>query len=518
MPAARPPWVSGMARRPWPMSPGISTRLLATQSDQRLLALAREGHERAFEALVLRYRRALLAYCRRLSLPEARVEDVLQQALLKTWIALRDGAEVRDIKAWLYRVVHNTAINAVRDAARERDRLADPTLRVGVSPGDLERGLIVREALSEVAALPELQREVIVRTAVGGHSHEQVASDLGITDGAVRGLLYRARATLRTAATALTPPPLLGWIAGRAQQASSSAPVPAPEALGGLAVGGGAAGFGGLSGGLGGGVGGLLVKGGAVALTAGTLITGAVVHLQGSTPRHAPAPELVASARDSGATSEATAGRRIRPVGATADPGARAGGAARRRGRHAEASGKPAARSDAPRLVKTYIAKHPATQAPGATPESATPAPTHTTLTYTRTSTPGTPSGGAGEATPAGQGTAATGSSSPTGSTANSGTPSGESASGSGASEAAKPTGGSGEKSGSTSPAGGSSGSGSGSSGSSPSGSESGSGDGSGSGSGANGSGEPQSASGSEGGLVGAVVHEVGGVLEKVLR
>lgn len=221
------------------MSPGIPTRLLATQSDERLLALVREGHERAFEALVHRYRRPLLSYCRRLSIPEARVEDVLQQALLKIWIALRGGSEVRDLKAWMYRVVHNTAINSVRDAVHDRERLADPTLRLGVGQADLERGLVMREALAEVAALPDLQREVIVRTAVGGDSHEQVASDLGITDGAVRGLLYRARATLRTATTALTPPPLITWLAGRADQGG-----PAPERLGELAAGGGAAGLG----------------------------------------------------------------------------------------------------------------------------------------------------------------------------------------------------------------------------------------------------------------------------------
>src|SRR4051794_23653518 len=42
------------------MSPRIPIRLLAAQSDQRLAALVRDGHERAFEALVQRYRRPLL--------------------------------------------------------------------------------------------------------------------------------------------------------------------------------------------------------------------------------------------------------------------------------------------------------------------------------------------------------------------------------------------------------------------------------------------------------------------------
>lgn len=50
------------------MSPRISIRLLAAQSDQRLVALVKEGHERAFEALVQRYRRPLLRYCRRFAI------------------------------------------------------------------------------------------------------------------------------------------------------------------------------------------------------------------------------------------------------------------------------------------------------------------------------------------------------------------------------------------------------------------------------------------------------------------
>jgi RNA polymerase sigma factor (sigma-70 family) len=255
----------------------------------------RDGHERAFEALVNRYRRPLLGYCRRLSLSEARAEDVLQQALLKTWIALRDGAEVRDIKAWLYRVVHNTAVNAVRDAAHDRERLADPTLRAGIGQADLERGLVMREALAEVAALPRLQREAIVRTAVGGHSHEQVASDLGITDGAVRGLLYRARATLRTATTAVTPVSWLSWFAGRAEQSA-----PASERLSELAAGGGTAGLGGL-----------LLKGTVVAVTAGTLLTGAaVVRLQAHHAHHKGAAATSphgASAAVRGTRTQATA-------------------------------------------------------------------------------------------------------------------------------------------------------------------------------------------------------------------
>ncbi|HST33123.1 MAG TPA: RNA polymerase sigma factor [Solirubrobacteraceae bacterium] len=246
------------------MSPRISIRLLATQSDQRLVALAREGHERAFEALVHRYRRPLLRYARRMRLSEARAEDVLQQSFMQSWIALSGGASVNDVRSWLYRIVHNVAVNAMRGPAGEAhgeltQAVEDRAGLAGVS--NLERTIAMRDALSDVAALPRMQQQAIFLTAVDGQSHDEVAGVLGISEGALRGLLYRARSTLRSAAAALTPPPLLAWAS-----AGASSGGPSAERLAELSAGGGAAGLAGL-----------LFKGAVVAVTAGAVATGTSV-------------------------------------------------------------------------------------------------------------------------------------------------------------------------------------------------------------------------------------------------
>lgn len=238
------------------MSPSITFPLLRTQSDARLLALARGGQERAFEALVQRYRKPLLAYCRRLLLPEARAEDALQQGLMQAWIALSAGSEVRDPKAWLYRIVHNTAISALRRSGYDYVELDESLHGADAPETDLERRIAVRETLAGIAALPEAQRDVLLRTAVQGQSHEQVAAALGLSDGAVRGLIYRARATLRAAATAVTPPQLVLWAARAAESGSH---LQTAEVAGG-------AGSAGMLG--------LLLKGGAVVVSAGVLATG----------------------------------------------------------------------------------------------------------------------------------------------------------------------------------------------------------------------------------------------------
>ena len=116
------------------MSPSIPVRVLATQSDDRLVELAAQGHDRAFEALVLRYRRALLGYCRGLPLSGGLAEDAVQQGLMQAWLALQAGTQVRDPKPWLYRIVRNAALNMRRGGAAAGGAL----LAYGVRPLALE--------------------------------------------------------------------------------------------------------------------------------------------------------------------------------------------------------------------------------------------------------------------------------------------------------------------------------------------------------------------------------------------
>src|SRR6187401_3473624 len=108
--------------------------LLRTQSDERLVALARAGHERAFEAIVDRYRRPLVRACRRV-LSEARAEDAVQQALVAAWTALTRGDEVRELRPWLHRIAHNTALNLLRQSGYDYEQIEE-SLQIADAPDD----------------------------------------------------------------------------------------------------------------------------------------------------------------------------------------------------------------------------------------------------------------------------------------------------------------------------------------------------------------------------------------------
>src|SRR5215208_5287292 len=182
--------------------------VLRSQSDERLVDLVRAGSEPAFEAIVARYRAPLLRYCRQI-LPDGRAEDAVQQAFVSAFAALRRDDAYIDLRPWLYRIAHNAALKGLRDRSLRHAELDERIDGVERPDQAAERRQGLREVLGAVQALPERQRDAMVLRELEGRSYEEIAGTLGVTGGAVRQLLNRARTTLRAGVTAVTPMPLL---------------------------------------------------------------------------------------------------------------------------------------------------------------------------------------------------------------------------------------------------------------------------------------------------------------------
>jgi RNA polymerase sigma factor (sigma-70 family) len=279
----------------------ISATVLRTQTDERLSALAAEGSERAFEVIVSRYRRDLVAYCSRLLRSDSRGEDVVQQALLNAWIALRDGTGVRELKPWLYRIAYNQAISARRRSGHDFEQLSE--IADG-SDHEFDRRMELRETLAAVAALPDLQRRAIMQTSVRGDSYEAAAETLGVSEKALRGLVYRARQRVRAAVAAVAPFPLGLWAAHSRRRIGLWRSL--GELLGAGASTGGAAipikGVAALASSA------LIIGGGLIARTPQHAVVGRFEHPTSATPSRASAkrPRSVSASRSATATATAT--------------------------------------------------------------------------------------------------------------------------------------------------------------------------------------------------------------------
>ena len=198
------------------------------------MSLAREGREAAFEEIVRRYRPSLVAFAAAYGPPDP--EDVVQESLVRSWGALRESSGKMHLKAWLYTIVRNRALNAKRD---DRPHAELPDDLDGVAqPADIVlTNDELRRAVDAVGELPGAQREALVRSALEGQTHDQIAAAIGATPGAVRQLIYRARLTVRHGVGALIPLPLVRTLlehsaageaaAGPRPRAGSPRPAPA---------------------------------------------------------------------------------------------------------------------------------------------------------------------------------------------------------------------------------------------------------------------------------------------------
>ncbi len=211
-----------------PPAEGLASRLflgpaLRTQPDRRLVTLVRDGYDAAFEEIVRRYGKPLARYAA--GIVGGRSEDVTQDAFSKALLALRRDSEAEiDLKPWLYRIVRNTALNDLRDRPPDTEELIEALGSGSRSAAEeAERREEMSELLRRLRALPEPQRAAIVMRELEGLSHDEIAAALGLSGGAARQTIYRARQALRDGFGLMIPMPILRLLIEPGTEAGAAA-------------------------------------------------------------------------------------------------------------------------------------------------------------------------------------------------------------------------------------------------------------------------------------------------------
>src|SRR3954452_22633828 len=197
------PLEQGSVQETRPRLAGGSSRGLAGRADERLVSIAKEGDERAFEILYERHSQAIHRYCRSLLRSTQEAEDVKQEVFVLAISALRRGAEPDMFRPWLYRVAHNACMSHLR--MRRPVLVADHGVLVGpaaaAEPVDGHREEL-RQLLDDIGTLPDVQRGALLLRDMDGFSYEQVGEVLNLPISTVRASIFRARRTLQGLAQA----------------------------------------------------------------------------------------------------------------------------------------------------------------------------------------------------------------------------------------------------------------------------------------------------------------------------
>ncbi len=124
-------------------------------------------------------------------------EDILQDALIAAATALQAGAQVDNLRAWLFRIAHNTALNHFRAAKREA-AMKEHLIHLPPMPQPAPWSALP-EALTPYLALSPTQRSMVILRDVLGYSAAEVAALTDTSISAVKSALRRGRVALRAA-------------------------------------------------------------------------------------------------------------------------------------------------------------------------------------------------------------------------------------------------------------------------------------------------------------------------------
>ena len=147
--------------------------------------------------IIRTHSRALFAIAYAILQNREEAEDVVQDALVKAWKKRWRVRDPEKFPAWLAMIARHRA----HDVFRKRrtvplsttiDEVIEPSSVVDPNGSDLDQQL--RSAL---AALPELHRSAITLRYFEEMDYRSIEKLLGITDGALRGILGGALASLR---------------------------------------------------------------------------------------------------------------------------------------------------------------------------------------------------------------------------------------------------------------------------------------------------------------------------------
>jgi RNA polymerase sigma-70 factor (ECF subfamily) len=153
------------------------------------------------EELFTEHSRRIYAYCLRQLGSREEAEDAVQATYLNACRSLLSGFEPDVAQAWLFKVAQNVCLTKQRSTWRRR-RIERPGdiqeieefIPSPHEPGDELLGIDVA-----LASLPEQQQRAILLREWQGLSYREVAAEMGITQGAVETLIFRARRSLAAA-------------------------------------------------------------------------------------------------------------------------------------------------------------------------------------------------------------------------------------------------------------------------------------------------------------------------------
>jgi RNA polymerase sigma-70 factor (ECF subfamily) len=163
-------------------------------SEREQYRAAIHGDREAFEMIIRTHSRTLFAIAYGILQNREEAEDIVQDSLVKAWKTRWRVRDPEKFPAWLCTIARHRA----HDMVRKRRPIPFPQETLGASETETaDVAAIDQQLQSALAALPELHRVALTLRYFEEMDYRSIENALGLTNGALRGILGRALAAMR---------------------------------------------------------------------------------------------------------------------------------------------------------------------------------------------------------------------------------------------------------------------------------------------------------------------------------
>ncbi|HZS36634.1 MAG TPA: sigma-70 family RNA polymerase sigma factor [Polyangia bacterium] len=168
---------------------------------------AREGDVAAFERLIAEHQAKVFTFAFAFTGDREQAKDLAQDALVKVYRSIGGFRFQSAFSTWLYSIVKNTYLDAVKSRAGREQALEQPLDRADVEhlqdAANAEDRLLEKESrrllMRALRDVPEAFRVVVTMSDVQGLGYDQIAEALSLPIGTVKSRLNRGRDALKAA-------------------------------------------------------------------------------------------------------------------------------------------------------------------------------------------------------------------------------------------------------------------------------------------------------------------------------
>jgi RNA polymerase sigma-70 factor (ECF subfamily) len=184
----------------WPRIAGRSGKVVVTNpTDLELVEACLAGRREAFDTIVERHRRQVYQLCFRFVGNHEDASDLAQDVFVRAYRGLHRFKGHASLGTWLYRIGVNVCLNKVSARKLATAPIAEHRLVSSAeSPADIVlRGERADRVRAAIARLPRKQRATLILRMYHELPHDQIASILGSSVGAVKANFFHALNNLK---------------------------------------------------------------------------------------------------------------------------------------------------------------------------------------------------------------------------------------------------------------------------------------------------------------------------------